>query len=87
MKLIFCPKCQDMVKLLHDKRYCSCKASWGWYEKDGRNAVIGGEAIPIGIDNSQFVPALKEADDTKDRSHYFGAWVFGSLPDTIKREE
>lgn len=58
MKLIFCPDCQDIRKLLHEQTYCSCGKSWGQYTDD-INAVIGGLAIPIGIANYSFVEALK----------------------------
>ena len=39
-------------------RECECKKSFGFYEKDGINAVIGGEAIPLGISNPDFMLAM-----------------------------
>lgn len=60
MKLIFCPACQDVVKLqVARNRYCDCKQSWGYYHKDGLNAEIGGSAVPLGFDNQDFVRALR----------------------------
>lgn len=57
MKLIFCPKCQDMFKLQKHMRYCMCKKSYGKYN-GLLDASIGGEAIPIGIANRSFAAAL-----------------------------
>jgi hypothetical protein len=57
MKLIYCPDCSDILRLTHRKQYCICKKSWGKYT-DHINAVIGGNAIPIGINNSSFVDAI-----------------------------
>ena len=58
MKLIFCPHCQDVRKLLRDRVQCSCGKSYGWY-KDKMNAVIGGDAIPLGFDNYSLALSLK----------------------------
>lgn len=59
MKLIFCPACSDVVRMMDYKRECECKKSYGFYEKDGLSAVIGGEAIPFGISNPSFLRALQ----------------------------
>jgi hypothetical protein len=58
MKLIFCPKCQDVKKLQDEKTTCKCGQSWGRY-LDDVNAEIGGNAVLLGIDNSSFAHALK----------------------------
>ena len=60
MKLIFCPNCEDVVKLHYNNRHCLCGDAWGYYRDDGLNAVIGGKAVPLGFDNSSLVTALKE---------------------------
>jgi hypothetical protein len=59
MKLILCPVCQDVRKLRQTATTCQCGASWGYYEKDGLNATIGGKAIPLGFANSSLVAAIK----------------------------
>lgn len=59
MKLILCPRCNDIVKLIDYKRNCKCGASWGYY-KDKRNAVINPVAIPIGIDNKSLAFAVRK---------------------------
>lgn len=58
MKLIFCPKCEDIVKCQKSGRTCQCGASGGRYI-DNLNAVYWGEAIPLGLANSSFVTALR----------------------------
>jgi len=63
MKLIYCPACQDVVRLLFEKRKCSCGKSWGLYVDD-IDASIGGEAVPLGISNYSLQNAL---DDRKKR--------------------
>lgn len=83
MKLIFCPKCQDVRKLHNNSRRsrtsCRCDQSYGWYEKDGLNAVIGGDAIPIGFDNPGFAVAIKA------QAGSFPAFVIPEPCPTIKR--
>ena len=64
MKLIYCPKCQDVRKLDFAITVCSCGASKGWYDDDALNAVIKGEAIPIGFANDSFVNALRKRRPT-----------------------
>ncbi len=58
MKLIFCPKCQDVFKIPSGKIYkrCKCGHVYGKYIDD-LNAEISKHAIPIGFDN----PSLKDA--------------------------
>lgn len=59
MKLLFCPNCQDVIKLVKaERRYCLCKKSSGQYREDGLNAEIYGDAIPLGIDNTSLQRAL-----------------------------
>lgn len=63
MKLIVCPKCDDVLSLRTDReRICECGRSGGRYTDD-LNAEIWGEAIPIGIANSSFIAALRARPD------------------------
>lgn len=64
MKLIYCPHCKDVRRLTFEKRECECGASFGYYYKDGLHAVIGGDAIPLGIDNFTFGYALEHRPET-----------------------
>jgi hypothetical protein len=59
VKLIYCPRCHDLVLLTRFERKCACSESWGHYLEDGVTATIGGAAIPIGIDNESFHRALR----------------------------
>ena len=58
MKLIFCPKCQDVRKLhralAKDPIRCLCGKSWGRYLDDEVMAEVGGKAVVLGIDNRDF---------------------------------
>ncbi len=58
MKLLFCPHCQDVLKLRFEQRTCECGQSWGHYE-DQEHARLGGAAIPLGIGNRSLVDALE----------------------------
>jgi hypothetical protein len=60
MKLIFCPICTDIIRLSHDNStvYCECKKSSGRYVNQ-IDAIIYGEAIPLGISNESFSKALR----------------------------
>lgn len=85
MKLIFCPNCSDIVRLMDYRRECECKNSYGYYEKDGLNAVIGGEAIPWGISNPSFVRALQRRPE-EGMGATFDAFVIPRKCPTIKQE-
>jgi hypothetical protein len=63
MKLIFCPACQDVIKLTPCLRYCACGESYGYYT-DEIKAVIGGRAIPLGIANNSLAVALRYRPET-----------------------
>lgn len=74
MKLIFCPKCQDVVKFsMKVKRYCRCGASWGYYTDD-INAVCGGDTIPIALHNTQLGEAIRRRPK-RGLGSRFEAWV------------
>ena len=59
MKLILCPHCKDVKKLDYEFVYCNCKKSYERYLKDGLNAEINKEVIPIGFNNHSLVDAIK----------------------------
>ena len=63
MKLIYCPACSDMFRLYpKDVRYCKCKLSWGKYDDNGRTGLIGGRAVPLGMENSSILRAVRDRD-------------------------
>ena len=85
MKLIFCPKCEDIRALAYGLRYCSCASSWGHYRRDGLNAVIGGDAIPLGLNNQSFVKALKNRP-ARGLGQRFEAFVIPENSSTVMDE-
>lgn len=86
MKLIYCPLCQDVVRLVVSKqRFCECCASYGQYKEDGLNATIGGSAIPIGFSNLSFSVALNVRDSS--RSVEFEAFVIPTICKTVTVDE
>ena len=85
MKLIFCPHCQDVVKIRRDPRRCWCGKSGGLYKEDGLNAIIYGDAIPLGFLNSTFSKALKERPFSGAGTE-FKAFVIPHVCFTINKE-
>jgi hypothetical protein len=79
MKLIFCPVCQDIVRLRRKPRQCDCGKSWGGYE-DGLNAVYGGDAIPMGIDNHTFMEAYHKYSAGLHKLVYTAFFIHDSQP-------
>jgi len=59
MKLILCPDCNDVVRLIDINRTCRCGNSWGWYEQDGKNGHYRGSAIPLGFANPDILDAIR----------------------------
>lgn len=82
MKLLYCPKCQDIKKLQYRRRECKCGSSWGWYEKNGWHAVVGGECVPLGINNFSLEEELIRGDSY---GRTFLAFVINSTCKTVER--
>jgi len=81
MKLIYCPRCEDIVRLMIWERQCICGASKGRYV-DENNAKVTDVAIPIGIDTDQFQDALEQKNDECKK---IDAWFFPSNWETIRK--
>lgn len=85
MKLIFCPVCGTVINLIQKKKtFCRCRKSWGMY-KDELYATIGGDAIPIGIDNRTFALSLRDRKFLV-YDNRFTAFVIHESSDRIDRE-
>ena len=57
MKLIYCMKCDDVVRLIQESyRYCQCHESYGKY-LDPLLAEVHGPCVPIGLKNSDVIEA------------------------------
>ena len=82
MKLLFCPLCQDVVKLQQITRQCLCGKSEGYYLPDGDHAVIKGQGIPLGFANSSLVNAL-ESRPVTGKGSLFTAFVIPKSCPTI----
>lgn len=83
MKLIFCPECRDIVKLVTDKwRTCDCGKSGGRYLDDDLEAVYEGRAVPLGIDGPSFASAIKNSDAVL--SENFEAFVIATNCSTFQ---
>lgn len=85
MKLIFCPKCGDVLSLRYSFRSCTCSASGGKYLSDGYHAVIEGDAIPLGFNNDAFKKALAKDRSLPQRGILFTAFVIPEAAETVKR--
>ena len=73
MKLFWCPGCAGIVRLRQDKlKYCHCETSWGKY-LDQEHAIIGGDAVPMAIDND----SIKRAITNIDSDPTFFGWFVG----------
>jgi len=87
MKLLFCPKCQDIFKLSQEWRTCSCGEARGHYVGEIDAKYTGG--VPIGIENTSFVKALRSANrqlGTRDGLGIrFEAFVIPDVCPTFKK--
>lgn len=83
MKLIFCPHCQDIVKLRRQRTVCQCSKSWGRYIS-GLHAVYSGKAIPLGIANISLVLAINNQPKSGD-GECFEAFVIPKTCPTFKK--
>lgn len=77
MKLIYCPHCLDMRKISYEKTFCSCGKSFGEYRRNGKDARIGGSAVPFGMANPDIYDVV-----TTDREDHTAvrAWRMRNSP-------
>lgn len=83
MKLIVCPKCSYVFGLKQEPLFCLCGKSGGEYI-DNLNAVIWGDAIPLGFANWSFIAALREQPES-GMGKNFEAFVIPKVCPTVKR--
>jgi hypothetical protein len=83
MKLIFCPACQDIIKLTSSLRYCMCGESHGYY-LDEIMAQVGGKAIPLGIVNHSLARALEQRPETGQGKKFVAFVIPKHVPTIIK---
>ena len=59
MKLLFCDRCHDVVRVSsREWRQCRCKLIGGQYNEDGVTATVAGPARVFGIANPFFMPGF-----------------------------
>ena len=80
MKLINCPKCNDVVNLMvGTTRVCDCGNVGGKYLDDHITAVVNKDALVVGIDNNGFNIARRLAVGNKDVEQrldfFFTGWI------------
>jgi len=83
MKLLFCPKCQDIFRLPSNliERVCECGKTRGRY-LDELNAEYSG-GIPLGFENSSLVAAIMNQPN-EGMGKQFTAFVIPKLCDTFE---
>lgn len=70
MKLVYCPNCGDVVRLIHQKwRRCACGKSGGQYNEDLMTATIGGESLCFGVGNYFFNDMWKYLEDEQKQEY------------------
>lgn len=84
MKLLFCPKCGDVKKLVSPNTYCECGESAVFLDYDGLHATVTGKGEIICLNNQDVMAgfhAMHEvytitADDPKPepRTEMIRAW-------------
>lgn len=60
MKLLFCRKCQDVIRLQPEERVCLCGETGGRYFDKTKAVYWGDSAVPLGFNNRSLAGALKE---------------------------
>jgi hypothetical protein len=87
MKLILCPKCQDVTKAGRDVDHasaCWCGLSWAYYV-DELNACYGGKAIPLVLANSDLANAIRNQPTPAGPGVRFFGYVVPKECDTFKK--
>lgn len=88
MKLVYCQKCQGIIRLRNIEKQCDCGLTKGKYI-DNLNAVFSGEfAIPMGVDNNSFREALLIYNDMNFQyGPNFKAFIITEPCKTFKRKK
>jgi len=80
MTLIYCPDCETIISMDHNKTFCRCKSSWG--KKD----TYGGKAYPMVIPDSMLLEAAMSYERLKSKTHTFEIRFLTSLSQRFKHE-
>lgn len=87
MKLIFCPNCQDVIKMAQTKRSCVCGKSWGQYHGP-LQATYGGLTIPLGFDNHSLRDSIQwwKSNEREVLGTRFTAFIIPATAETCVPE-
>ena len=83
MKLIYCNKCKDVIRLNKTTRTCQCGVTGGHYKEDGLHAIYYGPAIPLGFSNSSFHEAI-DSQPEFGKGTVYNAFVIPKVCPTMK---
>lgn len=75
MKLLYCPKCNDVRKLQYDLTTCKCGVSKGRYLSNGADAEINDQAMVIGFHNVALELAIMEVSHDPLKKPVIDAWM------------
>ena len=84
MKLVYCPECRDVVRLIHTARRCSCWQCQGFVNGQGV-AHYTGPAVPLEIPDVSIRAAM--ADDPKKNGPRMRIVLYRVNPREIEKEE
>lgn len=85
MKLIYCPNCGDIVRLMPTRRWCLCRKCYGEYLND-IDAYVSGPCHVLGIHNTSFYKALGNPDREDGMGNEFNSFVIPRNTGRIVRE-
>lgn len=81
MKLVYCRKCKDLVRLIDaEPRTCRCGLVSGQYEAGNKASYSGAGAVPVGIHDGTFAEAVENQPEV-GKGPVFRACV---MPKTCK---
>lgn len=88
MKLIYCHRCDSVVRLVYKERRCECGNIGGYYQDDGLNAVywekLKESSSPLGFTNGSFVRAYNNQPDS-GMGYDFNAFIIPKECPTFKK--
>lgn len=75
MKLLYCKRCHDIIKMSHRLNTCECGQVKGMYTSDLNVEYTGAYAVPLGILNDSFIDAVRNQPE-KDNEERTGGVRF-----------
>jgi len=89
MKLLYCKRCHDIIKLSQRLKTCDCGNVKGMYSTERQAQFVGEFAVPLGIQNSSFERAVNQQPKTNNEDGEseatFEAFVIPEICPTLER--